>query len=63
MGRKEVSYRTVQKRTILLPLLGAAVVSADKLDFDGNVVVKIMVGFTQIMNLILVTICLPTPLS
>lgn len=63
MGRKEVSYRTVQKRTILLLLLGTTVVSADKLDFDGNVVVKIMVEFTQIMNLILVTICLPTPLS
>lgn len=38
-------------------------VSADKLDLDANVVVKIMVEFTKIMNLILVTFCLPTPNS
>lgn len=62
-GEEKVSYRIVQKRTILLLLLGATVISADELDLDGNIVVKVMVEFTQITNLVLVTVYLPTPKS
>lgn len=60
---EETSYRTAQKRTILLLLLGATVVSTDKQELDGSVVVKIVVEFTQIMNLVLITVCLPIPKS
>ncbi|KAK4821675.1 hypothetical protein QYF61_027377 [Mycteria americana] len=57
----EEGGRTMEGWTVLLLLLVATATNEDDLDLDGNVVAKMMVGFVRMMNLTVVTVCLPTP--
>ena len=55
------SYRTREKRAILVLLLAVMMVaSMDSEDLDDNVVVKMMVGFARMINLTSVMVCLST---